>query len=340
MKLYEYEGKRLFYRVGIPIPKGVVTDGSSKIEWSGKAVVKAQLLEGSRGKRGLVKITDEPNLTIEEMKKLGISKFLVEEFIPHEKEIYISILLNREIEEPVITVSPEGGIDVEQAKEVKQFVIPLERGPRPYDVIAIEKYLNVKGLAPVVYGIYKIFTEYDAELVEINPLAVTREGQIYALDSKVILDDNALYKHQDLLKEFQRELSVDVNYVELDGDIGIIGNGAGLTMATMDLVKLAGGSPADFLDVGGGADRERVREAVIKVASNPKVRKIIVNIYGGITRCDEVALGIVEAYEIVKKPIFVRLVGTNEEEGWKILESKGIRHYENPLDAIGDALRS
>lgn len=339
MKLYEYEGKRLFSKAGIPIPKGLVTDGSSKISWSGKAVVKAQLLEGGRGKRGLVKITEDPNSAIEEMKKLGISKFLVEEFIPHEKEVYISILLNREIEEPVITVSPEGGIDVEEAKEVKQFVIPLERGPRPYDIIAMEKYLKVKNLAPVVYGIYKIFTEYDAELVEINPLAVTHDQQVLALDAKVILDDNALYKHQELLKEFQREYSPD-SYVELEGDIGIIGNGAGLTMATMDLVKLAGGNPADFLDVGGGADREKVKESVIKVGSNPKVKKIVINIFGGITRCDEVALGIVEAYDVIKKPIFVRLVGTNEEEGWKILESKGIKHYENPLDAIGDAVRS
>lgn len=339
MKLYEYEGKRLFARAGIPIGKGVVTDGNSRIEWNGKAVVKAQLLEGGRGKRGLVKITDDPNSAIQELKKQGISKFLVEEFIPHEKEVYISIILNRDIQQPVITLSPEGGVDVEEAKEVKQFVIPLERGPRSFDIVAMEKYLKIKNLAPIVYGIYKIFTEYDAELVEINPLAVTKDQQIFALDAKVILDDNALYKHQDLLKEFQRDYAAD-NYVELDGDVGIIGNGAGLTMATMDLVKLAGGNPADFLDVGGGADKERVKESVIKVGSNPRVKKIVINIFGGITRCDEVALGIVEAYDVIKKPIFVRLVGTNEEEGWKILKSKGIKYYENPMNAIGDAVRS
>ncbi|ARM77184.1 succinate--CoA ligase subunit beta [Acidianus manzaensis] len=337
MKLYEYEGKKLFSRVGIPIPKGILTE--DKVDWSGKAVVKAQLLEGGRGKRGLVKVTDNPNEAIQEMKKLGISKFLVEEFIPHTREAYISIILNRDLGEPIFTLSKEGGINVEEAKDTKQFVVPLERGPKQYDIIPMEKYLNVNNLSSIINGLYKIFTDYDAELVEINPLAITEDGKVYALDSKVILEDNALYKHQDLLKELNREYSSD-NYVELDGDIGIIGNGAGLTMATMDLVKLAGGNPADFMDVGGGANREKVKECVIKVGSNPRVKKIIMNIFGGITRCDEVALGIIDAYEIIKKPIFVRLVGTNEEEGWKLLESKGIKYYEDPLVAIGDALRS
>lgn len=161
-----------------------------------------------------------------------------------------------------------------------------------------------------------------------------------ALDSKVILDDNALYRHEELLKELQREKVPTDSYVELEGDVGIIGNGAGLTMATMDLVKLMGGNPADFLDVGGGADTEKVASAVIRVGSNPRVRKIVINIFGGITRCDEVAKGIVEAYQKVNKPIYVRLTGTNEEEGKKILQSHGIRVYEDALSAIGDALRS
>ncbi|MFP3217299.1 MAG: succinate--CoA ligase subunit beta [Acidianus sp.] len=335
MKLYEYEGKLLFSKVGIKIPHGIVTEGN--IDWKGKAVVKAQILEGGRGKRGLVKVTDDVNSAIQEMRKLGINKFLVEEYIPHDREVYLSMILDRDTAEPMLIASPHGGIDIESSGEVKKFIIPIERGPRGYDIIEIEKYLGVKGLFQVIQGLYKIFTEYDAELVEINPLAVTDNGVI-ALDSKVILEDNALYKHQDFLKEIDREYSPD-SYVELDGDIGIIGNGAGLTMATMDMVKLMGGNPADFMDVGGGADRERVRYCVIKVGSNPKVKKILVNIYGGITRCDEVALGIVDVYNVIKKPIFVRLVGTNEEEGWKILKEHGINFYENPIDAVRDALR-
>ncbi|BFH74127.1 succinate--CoA ligase subunit beta [Sulfurisphaera javensis] len=337
MKLYEYEGKELFKQVGIPVPRGIVTD--KPIKWEGKAVVKSQLLEGGRGKRGLVRVTDNVEETIKELMSLGINKFLVEEFIPHEKEIYLSALIDRDSAEPIIVASPEGGIDIESSKNVRIFQIPIERGVRSYDVIKIEKYLNVKGLEPVIKGLYKLVTEYDAELAEINPLAITIDGRIYALDSKVILEDNALFKHQDIIEKIGRSPSKEA-YVELDGDIGIIGNGAGLTMATMDMVKLMGGNPADFYDVGGGADREKVKEAILKIGSNSKVRKIIMNIYGGITRCDEVALGIIEAYDKVKKPIYVRLVGTNEEAGRKILQEKGIPYYTDALSCIGDALRS
>ncbi|ACP54303.1 succinate--CoA ligase subunit beta [Saccharolobus islandicus] len=337
MKLYEYEGKSLFKRVGIPVPNGVVT--SEPIRWQGKAVVKSQLLEGARGKRGLVRVTEDVYNTILELKKLGVEKFLVEEFIPHEKEFYASVLLDRETAEPMLVLSREGGIDVEQAKDVKKMIIPLERGVRSYDIVEAEKYLGVKGLGQIIQGLYKLFVDYDAELVEINPLALTNDGRILALDSKVILEDNALYRHEDLLKELGRQ-EVRDSYVELEGDIGIIGNGAGLTMASMDLVKLNGGNPANFLDVGGGANREHVKESVLKVGSNPRVKKIVINIYGGITRCDEVALGIIDALKEVKKPIFVRLLGTNEELGKKILRENGVNVYDDVLKMIGDAVRS
>ncbi len=335
MKLYEFEGKYLFSRLGIKVPKGVLTTGP--IEWKGTGVVKAQVLEGSRGKRGLVAVTEDVNSAIEQMKKKGVEKVLVEEFVPHQREVYVSALMDRDSGEPMVIASRQGGVDVESAKDVYKRVIPIERGVMPYDVIAFEKYLGVKGLETVIKGLYSLVVNYDAELAEINPLAVTDSGLV-ALDSKVILDDNAVYRHEDLLKELGRSYVPD-SYVELDGDIGIIGNGAGLTMATMDLVKLMGGEPADFMDVGGGADAERVRYCVERVGSNPRVKKIVINIYGGITRCDEVAKGIVEAYSKVKKPIFVRLVGTNEEEGWKILQSQGIKVYSNALDAVRDALR-
>lgn len=312
---------------------------SEPIRWQGKAVVKSQLLEGARGKRGLVRVTEDVYNTILELKKLGVEKFLVEEFVPHEKEFYASVLLDRETGEPMLVLSREGGIDVEQAKDVKKMIIPLERGVRSYDIVEAEKYLGVKGLGQIIQGLYKLFVDYDAELVEINPLALTNDGRILALDSKVILEDNALYRHEDLLKELGRQ-EVRDSYVELEGDIGIIGNGAGLTMASMDLVKLNGGNPANFLDVGGGANREHVKESVLKVGSNPRVKKIVINIYGGITRCDEVALGIIDALKEVKKPIFVRLLGTNEELGKKILRENGVNVYDDVLKMIGDAVRS
>lgn len=335
MKLYEFEGKYLFSEVGIKIPRGVLT--SEHIDWKGKAVVKSQILEGARGKRGLVKITDDVNSAIDELKKLGIEKFLVEEYIPHTKELYVSAILDRDSGNPMIVASPSGGIDIESSKDIIKRDIPIERGIRPFDVLPLEKYLGVNGLYDVINGLYKIVVEYDAELAEINPLAITNEGPV-ALDSKVILDDNSLFKHEDLLKKLGRSYTPD-SYVELDGDIGIIGNGAGLTMATMDLVKIFGGDPADFMDVGGGANSERVKYCVEKVGGNEKVKKIIINIYGGITRCDDVARGIVEAYKKVKKPIYVRLVGTNENEGWNILKENGINVYTNALDAVRDALR-
>ena len=338
MKLYEYEGKELFKLVGIPVPKGVVTD--KPIKWEGKAVVKAQLLEGGRGKRGLVKVTEDVENTIAEMKKLGIQKFLVEEFIPHKKEVYLSALIDRETAEPIIVASPEGGIDIEQSKNVKIFHIPIERGIRSFDIIQIEKYLQVRGLEGIIKGLYKLVTEYEAELAEINPLAVTEDEKLVALDSKVILEDNALYRHMDLLEKLGREFTPPSSFVELEGDIGIIGNGAGLTMATMDLVKIMGGNPADFYDIGGGANREEVKKAILTLSSLGRVKKIVINVYCGITRCDEVALGIISALQEVKIPLFVRLVGTNEEEGRKILREHGIPVYDNAIDCIGDALRS
>ncbi|NON62140.1 ATP-grasp domain-containing protein, partial [Acidianus sp. RZ1] len=183
MKLYEYEGKLIDAKVGIPIPKGIVTEG--RVVWNGKAVVKAQLLEGGRGKRGLVKVTDDVNKTIEEMRNSGIGKFLVEEVVEHTREIYMSIMMDRSSGEPMLVSSPQGGINVEEASDIKTLIIPIERGPRGYDIFTVEKYLRVKGLESVIKGLYKIVTEYDADLAEINPLAVTDRGVI-ALDSKVI----------------------------------------------------------------------------------------------------------------------------------------------------------
>ena len=296
------------------------------------------MLEGGRGKRGLVRITDDPQATIDELRKQGVKQFLVEEFVPHDREVYLAALMDRDTGEPMIAASPTGGVDVEQNAQVRTFVIPMERGVRDYDVVKIERHAGLKGLKEVVRALYTLVVDYDAELAEINPLAVTPEGPI-ALDAKVIIDDNALFRHKDLLEKFGRTYSPEP-YVDLGGDIGIISNGAGLTMATMDMVKLNGGEPADFFDIGGGADRARMKEALLRVASNPRVKKVVINIFGGITRCDEIARGVVDALPSVNKPIYVRLSGVNEEEGRKILESHGVKVYSNALEAIGDALRS
>ncbi len=202
MKLYEYEGKRLFSYVGIPTPNGQVVREPVKVQ--GKVVVKAQLLEGGRGKRGLVRVTEDSYTTISELMREGVSIFLIEEFVPHSREIYLSAMMDRETGNPMIIASPQGGINIEESKEVKIFTIPLDRKLMRYDVDAVEKYVGVRGLEPMLEGLLRLVLEYDAELAEINPVAVTEKGPL-ALDSKVILDDNALYRHEDLLKQFQRE---------------------------------------------------------------------------------------------------------------------------------------
>ncbi len=338
MKLFEFEGKTLFRSVGIKTPRSALVPPSMDLP-TGKVVVKAQLLEGGRGKRGLIKVTDEPWKAIEEMRKEGVEKFLVEEYVPHDEEFYISCLIDRDSQEPMFAVG-KGGINVEEEGNIATRVVPIERGVRRFDALAISKTFRVgtDEVLAVMRGLYELVVNYGSELAEINPLA-KREGQLIALDSKVIIEDNSLIRVGDTLKSLGIHVEKPSAYVDLDGDIGIIGNGAGLTMATMDMVKLAGGAPADFLDVGGGADRVHVRESTLRVLKNPKVSKVIANIYGGITRCDEVALGVVEALREVRKPFFIRLSGTNEEEGERILRENGVKVYSNVPQMIGDALR-
>ncbi|MUN29186.1 succinate--CoA ligase subunit beta [Sulfuracidifex metallicus] len=340
MKLYEYEGKILFRKVGIETPKAKLVPPIENLP-SGKLVVKAQILEGGRGKRGLVKVTENPVETIKEMEaKYGIESFLVEEFIPHEREYYLSCLIDRDTQEPMFAIG-KGGINVEEEGGIITKVVPTERGVKFFDAIEVSKLISAKpsSIYSVLKGLYDLVVDYGAELAEINPLAITNEKAI-ALDSKVIIEDNSLIRVGDTLKSLGIHVSKPSAYVELDGDVGIIGNGAGLTMATMDMVKLAGGSPADFLDVGGGADRTHVRESMLTVLRNPKVKKVIANIYGGITRCDEVAYGIVDALKEVNKPVFIRLSGTNEEEGERILRNNGVKVYKNVMEMVGDAIRS
>jgi succinyl-CoA synthetase beta subunit len=368
MKLYEYESKEVFARYGVKTPRGVVVfhpeDVLKAIEGLGlPAVLKAQVLVGGRGKAGgIVKVSSFEEALIEanrmfKMKIKGedVKAVLVEEAVNILRELYFSITIDRFNRSYLILSSIEGGVDIEEVasrspeKIVRKLIDPL-RGLRDYDVRSIVKKLNIpQGLQQLFIdtakNLYKIFIDYSADLVEVNPLVVTVDERLLALDAKTIVDDNALFKLPELSGKTKdlRDLSeiefkarrLGLNYVELEGDIGIIGNGAGLTMATMDLVYFYGGKPANFLDVGGGARSEIFRDGVKLILEHPRVKALFINIFGGITRCDEVAKGIVEGVKSVKvnKPIAVRLVGTNEEEGRRILSEHGVNCFTDADEA-------
>ncbi|BCS91288.1 MAG: succinate--CoA ligase [Candidatus Micrarchaeota archaeon] len=334
MKLYEYQGKYIFKRYGINVPNQIDIDSIS--DKGVKVVVKSQILEGSRGKRGLVRVTDKPLEAIDELKKQGIDKFLIEEYIEHDKELYIALIMNRDKASLSLVSSSNGGVDIESQSSIFIEDISLDRGVKDYDIIKLYKYLKIgrfEQLSALVRALYRIYTDLDCELVEINPLVY--KDDFIALDSKIILDDNALFKHSDLLKEISAESKLD-RMVRLDGYIGIIGNGAGLTMATMDMVNIYGGKAADFYDIGGGATADEVRSALLEVSSIEGIKAIVINIFGGITRCDEVAEGIVSALDSIDKNIklYVRLTGTNKELGYKILNDHGIKTYDDVSSMI------
>ena len=346
MKLNEYLAKNILKNEGIPIPRGFVSRQPEQILEKYKLigfplVLKAQIPIVSRKKRGgifFIKNLDELKKYVSEIFSKNIAGYnveevLVEEMINIHREIYLSFTIDRGERKYVFMASSIGGIDIENiAKEkpsriIKIYIDPLI-GLLEYQVRKALKKLNIsdiyrKNIRDIILKIYNIFIKYDCELIEINPLAISSDGKIYALDVKIILDESALYRHKDLIKMTNFTFR-KYSYVELDGDIGIMGNGAGLTMATMDMVKYFGGKPANFLDIGGGASAESVKSALKILLNKNNVKVILINILGGITRCDEVARGIIEAIDEsgMKKPIIIRLMGTNEEEGVKILFNK------------------
>jgi len=377
LRLYEYEGKEVFKKYGIIVPKGVVISNVGMVkqaidEVGLPAVVKAQVLVGGRGKAGGVRIVKSLEEAIEITDRLfkegvkGVKprRILIEQAVPIEKELYLSITIDRAKREYIILASTEGGVDIEEiaAKKpeaiVKISVNPLT-GLQGYHLRSLSYKLKDLGLSSDVASkmrglaknLYQIMLDLDADLVEINPLALIKTGELVALDSKIIIDDNALFKHPDLfesLSEDPRDFTESeivarkygFSYVELDGDVGVIANGAGLTMATMDMIAYFGGRPACFLDIGGGANRQRVKEAVKLLLRNPRIKVIMINIYGGITRCDEVAMGIVDAIieTGIRKPLVIRMVGTREEEGIKILREHGMEPYMNDEEAAKRAV--
>jgi len=357
--LYEYQGKELFRRVGIPVSDGRRADSPQEAwaaaqELGGEVVVKAQVLTGGRGKAGGVKLATGPDDAEQKAKDiLGLDikghvvrRLWIEKASDIAKEYYLSITLDRGAKKPLFIFTTEGGVEIEQIAEerpealVRLHVDPLE-GFQPWVARRLVYGGGVtdpseqKQIASIIEKLYRAFVEFDAMLCEINPLIVTPDGTVKALDSKFTVDDNALFRHPDIaemrdtaaadpIEAFAREKGV--TYVKLDGDVGIIGNGAGLAMSTVDVVAHVGGRPANFCDLGGGGSAEGVVDALEVITRDPQVKSIFFNIFGGITRGDEVARGIIEALnrlDMSKYPIVVRLDGTNAEEGRRLLAEAG-----------------
>jgi succinyl-CoA synthetase beta subunit len=352
--LYEYQGKELFRRFGIPVSDGrlATTPDEARAaaeELGGHVVVKAQVLTGGRGKAGGVKLADDPADAEQKARAiLGLDirghvvhRLWIERASDIAKEYYLSVTFDRGAKQPLFMLTTEGGVEIEQVAEenpdalARLHVDPLE-GFQPYQArrliygAGIPDANEQKQIAAVVERLYRCFVDSDAMLCEINPLIVTPEGEVKALDSKFTVDDSALFRHPDIaemrdlaaadpLETFAREKGV--TYVKLDGEVGILGNGAGLSMSTVDVVVVAGGRPANFCDLGGGGDAQGVVDALEVITRDEQVHSIFFNIFGGITRCDEVARGILAALDqmAITLPIVVRLDGTNATEGRKIL---------------------
>ncbi|MBN1431405.1 MAG: succinate-CoA ligase subunit beta [Methanomicrobiaceae archaeon] len=353
MKLLEYEAKDIFKKYGIPVAEGLVvkkTDdpGINVCNLGDEVVIKAQVDVGGRGKAGGVVICSAGEaqdrireMFVRDIKGIPVETILVEEKLPITDEYYVSITLDRSKKAPVILFSAEGGVDIEEtAKKNPDALRRVRVSPMLDDIpdFMMREMLrdSPKELSAVVKSLYRVFCKSDATLAEINPLVTTEKG-VYAADAKIIVDDNALNRqgisvNRDLTERERLAEELGFSYVELEGSIGVIGNGAGLTMSTLDMIEYYGGKAANFLDVGGGADRARVCSAVKLVAGMEGVEVIVVNLLGGITRCDEVAAGIVEAG--VPQKVVVRLAGTNEAEGKRILSEKGYQMLDSMEEVV------
>jgi succinyl-CoA synthetase beta subunit len=355
MDLYEYQGKELFRRYGIPVSEGRLATTPTEAreaarELGSPVVVKAQVLTGGRGKAGGIKLAADPEEAEDRAKEiLGLDirghvvrKLWLERASEIAKEYYLSITFDRGAKKPLFMLTTEGGVDIEDLAAhtpealARLHVDPLE-GFQPYQArrliygAGIDDPSEQQQVLAIVGKLYAAFVGSDAMLCEINPLVVTPEGEVKALDSKFTVDDNALYKHPDIAEmrdleaapaEERAAREKGVIYVKLDGEVGILGNGAGLVMSTLDVIALAGGRPANFCDLGGGGDSEGVVDALEVITADPQVKSIFFNIFGGITRCDEVARGILQALERmrIELPIVVRLDGTNAVEGRRLLQ--------------------
>ncbi len=372
MKLHEYQSKQIFAKYGIPIPKGRVAataDEAKQIakELGSRVVVKSQVLVGGRGKAGGIRLAKTPGEAAElagqilamEIKGLPVRKVLVDEAAGIEHEIYLGITNDRAAKKPVIMASSAGGVEIEEVarltpeKIIKVHIDPL-LGLRDYQARDIAAGIDLprehwRQFNQIAGGLWQAYADCDATLAEINPLVITNENKLLAVDGKMLIDDNALYRQQGLAE--MRDLDVEapseiearrygLSFIKLDGNIGCMVNGAGLAMTSMDIIKLFGGEPANFLDIGGGASSEKVAAALRIILSDKNVKAVLFNIFGGITRGDEVARGIIAALRDVKTdvPMVVRLVGTNAEEGMRILAEAKMVTAQTLADAARKAV--
>jgi succinyl-CoA synthetase beta subunit len=382
MNIHEFQAKEVFTRYGIPVPRGIVvsTPAEAKAateELGGQSVVKAQIHAGGRGKSGGVKLVRSPEEAAAAAEKMlasnlvtpqtgpegaPVEKLLIEELADIKHELYVALTIDRDHRGPALLVSTQGGMDIEEvaAKNPDDIhtepVDPLS-GLMPFQTRRLVRKLGLdqavaSEAAKVLSALYRVFVENDCTLVEINPLIITGDDRVVALDAKINLDDDAMFRHADLLE--YRDVSqedpleaqasdLDIAYVNLDGDVGCLVNGAGLAMATLDVTNAAGAAPANFLDVGGGATPEKVASAVKIILSDPKVKRVLVNIFGGILRCDIAGEGIVLAYEETGStiPLVVRMLGTNVVEGKEILGTSGLPVvFADTLTEAADAIKN
>jgi len=379
MNFHEYQAKQLFGEYGIAVPAGRVARTADEAVDAAKAiggdfwVVKAQIHAGGRGKAGGVKLAKTLDAVREYAKgmlgtkmstyqtagvELPVDSVLVTQATDIAKELYLSVLVDRATQSVTFIASSDGGVEIEKTAEenpdaIKTLNVNFVQGLQPYQTRELGFALGlsakqVNQLSKIMLGLYKLFNEKDLALVELNPLAILKNGDLAVLDGKINSDDNASFRHpelvamRDIRQEDETEVKAsqhDLNYVTMDGNIGCMVNGAGLAMATMDVIKLEGGEPANFLDVGGGANKERVTEAFKLILRDPDVKAIFVNIFGGIVRCDMIAEGIIAAVKEVdvKVPVIVRLEGTNVEEGKALLKNSGLAI--TPADDINDGAK-
>lgn len=372
MKLHEYQSKQIFSRYGIPIPKGRIAVTAQEAEHiaeelGGRVVIKSQVLVGGRGKAGGIRLAKNPDEAEElaaqilamEIKGLPVRKILVDEAAQIEKEIYLGITNDRTARKPVMMSSSAGGVEIEEIarkepqKIIKTHIDPL-LGLGDYQARDIAAGIDLprehwKSFGLIAHGLWKAYLDCDATLAEINPLVITSDNRLLALDGKMVLDDNALFRHPDLaeMRDLDAEAPSEIearkyglSFIKLDGNIGCMVNGAGLAMTSMDIIKLFGGEPANFLDIGGGASADKVTAALRIILADPNVRAVLFNVFGGITRGDEVARGILVALDEVKTkvPMVIRLVGTNAEEGRQILADANMITAETLADAARKAV--
>jgi succinyl-CoA synthetase beta subunit len=372
MKIHEYQAKEIFRRYGVPIPRGEVVKSPEAARdvaqrFGSRVVVKAQVLVGGRGKAGGVKLAGDPEEAARcarailgmSIKGLTVDKVLVTEAVDIAEEIYLGVVMDRRSQKPLIMGSASGGVDIEEvARErpeaIHRLVVDPLYGVLPFQTRMLAGRLHrdfavARQIAPVIDSLYRAFDSTDASLAEVNPLVVTTEGEVIAVDAKINVDDNALYRQKDV--EAMRDPSAedpgeaearlaDLSFVKLSGRVGCIVNGAGLAMATMDLIKTYGGEPANFLDIGGSSNPQKVVSAIKIILRDPNVRSIFINIFGGITRCDDVAGGLVTAFKemSLKLPVVARLTGTNEEQGRKILSEIRLHTTETMDDGVKKAI--